>query len=136
MTNTINNTVSELEENAVISQRVVSEVVEAISKENKIIDDTMEEFIIIEKKIYNLSNNVTKISDSVEKVAKFNQEIESHINQLNASSEGVTACTEEAIVLYKDNKNRTEQTRILMDKMLDASNKLDEVYYSSEIRGM
>lgn len=136
LTNTINNTVSELEENAVISQRVVSEVVEAISKENKIIDDTMEEFISIEKNIYNLSNNVTKISDSVEKVAKFNQEIESHINQLNASSEEVTACTEEAIVLYKDNKNRTEQTRILMDKMLDASNKLDEVYYSSEIRGM
>lgn len=136
LTDTINNTVSDLEENAVISQNVVSSVVDAISNENKIIDETLKEFINIEKNIYNLSENVSKISDSVEKVATFNKEIESHINQLNASGEEFTACTLEAVSLYQDNKNRTEQTRKLMDKMLEASDKLDSVYYNSELRGM
>ena len=136
LTDTINNTVSDLEENAVISQNVVNSVVEDISNENMIIDETMKEFINIERNIYNLSENVAKISDSVEKVATFNKEIESHINQLNASSEEFTACTLEAVSLYQDNKNRTEQTRKLMDKMLDASEKLDSVYYNSELRGM
>lgn len=136
LTDTINNTVSDLEENAVISQNVVNCVVEDISNENIIIDETMKEFINIERNIYNLSENVAKISDSVEKVATFNKEIESHINQLNASSEEFTACTLEAVSLYQDNKNRTEQTRKLMDKMLDASEKLDSVYYNSELRGM
>ena len=125
-----------MEENAVISQNVVNSVVEDISNENMIIDETMKEFINIERNIYNLSENVAKISDSVEKVATFNKEIESHINQLNASSEEFTACTLEAVSLYQDNKNRTEQTRKLMDKMLDASEKLDSVYYNSELRGM
>ena len=83
-----------------------------------------------------MSENVSKISDSVEKVATFNKEIESHINQLNASGEEFTACTLEAVSLYQDNKNRTEQTRKLMDKMLEASDKLDSVYYNSELRGM
>lgn len=136
LTDTINNTVSDLEENAVISQNVVNCVVEDISNENIIIDETMKEFINIERNIYNLSENVAKISDSVEKVATFNKEIELHINQLNASSEEFTACTLEAVSLYQDNKNRTEQTRKLMDKMLDASEKLDSVYYNSELRGM
>lgn len=136
LTDTINNTVSDLEENAVISQNVVNSVVEDISNENMIIDETMKEFINIERNIYNLSENVAKISDSVEKVATFNKKIESHINQLNASSEEFTACTLEAVSLYQDNKNRTEQTRKLMNKILDASEKLDLVYYNSELRGM
>lgn len=136
LTDTINNTVSDLEENAVISQNVVNSVVEDISNENMIIDETMKEFINIERNIYNLSENVAKILDSVEKVATFNKKIESHINQLNASSEEFTACTLEAVSLYQDNKNRTEQTRKLMNKILDASEKLDLVYYNSELRGM
>lgn len=132
LTDSINKTVGELEENAVIAQKVVKNVVDSITEENNIIDGTMDDFKVIEQNIYNLSNNVEKISYSVENVAEFNRKIESHISQLTASSEEVTACTEEAVTLYKDNKKKTYNTRKYMDEMLETANKLDEFYYIKE----
>lgn len=132
LTENINVTVRELEENAVVAQKVVKDVVSSITDENEIIDGTINDFMNIEKNIYKLSNNVEKIANSVDNVSEFNRKIDSHISQLTASSEEVTACTGEAVTLYKNNSQKTAESRKYMNKMLDTANKLDEFYYMKE----
>ena len=76
--------------------------------------------------INGLGENVKSILEKVENMANFNTEIVRHITQLSASSEEVTACTEEALGINEDNMNKAVQTKNLMSELLKFAERIDE----------
>ena len=128
LTENIDETVKELEENVVVARNVIEDVVESIENEKQIIDYTMKDFGDIERNIYRLIDNVYKITDSVENVAQFNKEIEEHIASLTASSEAVTSYTEEALGLCEENKEKTMMSKAYLEEILKIVNEMDATY--------
>ena len=125
LTGIIQKTVDDLEKNVSSAENIANDVVEAINNENIIIDNTVSEFEIIESNIHNLEKNVDKIADSVNNVSGFTNEIENHIKELSLSSDKVNENTDEAVVLYKENKEKTGRTKALMNNMIETANRLD-----------
>jgi methyl-accepting chemotaxis protein len=125
LTAIIEKTVGDLEENVVGAESIASDVVEAINNENLIIDSTVDEFEIIESNIHNLEKNVDMIADSVEKVSVFTKEIDNHIKELSSSSDKVSDNTKDAVVIYKDNKEKTGKTKAIMNNMIETADRLD-----------
>lgn len=125
ITEDINVTVEDLENNALYSQNAANNVVDAINHVNKVIDDAVEEFKVIESNMQLLGNNVGNVAESVYNVNTFNQEIESHIQGLGHSSKEFDLYTKEAVKLYEENKNKTMETKNIMNKMLETAEKLN-----------
>lgn len=126
LTDDINKIVLMLENNALKAQKVVNDVVQAINEENITIDETLNDFISMKNTINGLGENVKSILEKVENMANFNTEIVRHITQLSASSEEVTACTEEALGINEDNMNKAVQTKNLMSELLKSAERIDE----------
>ena len=126
LTDDINKIVLMLENNALKAQKAVNDVVQAINEENNTIDETLNDFISMKNTINGLGDNVKSILQKVENMASFNTEIVKHITNLSASSEEVTACTEEALGINEDNKNKAAQTKNLMAELLKSAERIDE----------
>ena len=90
-----------------------------INEENVTIDNTMLEFNEMQSNINEMDEVVDNITNKIEKVVEFNKEIEKHINTLAASSEEVTASTEEGVALSRMNKEKAMQTKTLLHNLLD-----------------
>ena len=65
------------------------------------------------------------IADSVEKVSVFTKEIDNHIKELSSSSDKVSDNTKDAVVIYKDNKEKTGKTKAIMNNMIETADRLD-----------
>lgn len=126
LTDDIDKIVQMLENNALKAQKVVNDVVQAINEENVTIDETLNDFISMKNNINGLGENVKSILKKVENMANFNTEIVRHITNLSASSEEVTACTEEALGINEDNKNKAVRTKELMSELLKSAERIDE----------
>lgn len=126
LTEEIDKLVIELEKNAIVTQKVVNNVVNSIDDENETIDLAMQEFMEMERNMAILDNDVADILDKNKSIVEFNDEIVRHIMQLSASSEEVTASAEEAVSINKDNKKRASETKEVMGDMLDIAVKLDK----------
>lgn len=57
------------------------------------------------------------ILTNTDEVVNYNNFIMENIDQLSASTEELSACMEEAINLYEDNKVKTKETKNVMDKL-------------------
>lgn len=126
LTEEIDKLVIELEKNAIVTQKVVNNVVNSIDDENETIDLAMQEFMEMERNMNVLDNDVADILDKNKSIVEFNDEIVRHIMQLSASSQEVTASAEEAVSINKENKKRAIETKEVMDDMLDIATKLDK----------
>ncbi len=126
LTNEVKKIVNLLETKANKVQKVVLDVVNEISKENVTIDNTTEDFIVIEEYVGNLNNHINLIVEKVKNVVEFSNKIEQHINQLAATSEEVTACTEEAVILSQNNKVKASESKELIKGLLDVVDELDD----------
>lgn len=126
LTEEIDKLVIELEKNAIVTQKVVNNVVNSIDDENETIDLAMQEFMEMERNMNVLDNDVADILDKNKNIVEFNDEIVRHIMQLSASSQEVTASAEEAVSINKENKKRAIETKEVMDDMLDIATKLDK----------
>ena len=105
LTVAIDEIATKLENNAIKAQKAVGNVVVSINEENDTIDETMQEFSAMQENMNDVDNVVENITHSLEKVVGFNKEIEKHITTLAASSEEVTASTEEGVALSEENKD-------------------------------
>lgn len=126
LTEEIDKLVIELEKNAIVTQKVVNNVVNSIDDENETIDLAMQEFMEMERNMNVLDNDVADILDKNKSIVEFNDEIVRHIMQLSASSQEVTASAEEAVSINKENKKRATETKEVMGDMLDIVIKLDK----------
>lgn len=125
LTDEIEKIVNELEGNANKAQKVVNDVVESIDEENETIDQTMTKFDRMQSNISNLGNSMGTIRGKIDQVIEFNKEIEVHITNLAASSEEVSASTEEGVALNEDNLEKTKKTKEMLNDLLSTVNDLD-----------
>lgn len=126
LTDNINKIVQLLENNALEAQEAVDDVVNAISDENETIDVTLQDFANIENNITLLSNSVDVILNKVRHMESFNTEIVNHIFQLSQSCEQVVQYTEKALGLNKENKKKTDKTKVLMNELVGIIGQIDE----------
>ncbi len=126
LTRNIESIVGSLENNAVTTQNVVEMVVKSIESENETIENTMQQFAYMESDMTNLGMDMKSILNKTSDVVNYNKEIMEHISQLSASTEEVTAITEDALVMYEENKEKTHNTKVVMDKVEEAIVRLAE----------
>ena len=124
LTKNIDSIVNNLEVNAVKAQAVVSEVVKAIKEENDTIDETMSKFEDMKNGMENLDGDMRDIYSQTKEIVNYNNSITENIEHLFASSEEVTAYAEEAYALSEDNQRKTQETKVLMDALLDTTDAL------------
>lgn len=125
LTNNIHMIVQMLENNALEAQEAVDDVVNEIYDENETIDAALEDFVAIENNIVRLSNSVAKIQNKVNNMSEFNLDINDHIVQLTKSCEEVVTSTEKALGINKNNKEKTYNTRVLMDELISIIGQVD-----------
>ena len=126
LTNNIEKIVHLLENNASKAQKVIEGVVDAIQEENSTIEETLEYFMQIEQDMEGLDKDMKLILSSTNDVVNSNNTIIEHISQLSASSELVTACTEEALVVNEENRNKAYSTKEVMNELLSAAEDLEK----------
>lgn len=126
LTNNIEKIVHLLENNASKAQNVIEGVVDAIQEENSTIEETLEYFMQIEQDMEGLDKDMKLILSSTNDVVNSNNTIIEHISQLSASSEHVTACTEEALIVNEENRNKSHDTKEVMNQLLSAAEDLEK----------
>ncbi|MBE5934696.1 MAG: methyl-accepting chemotaxis protein [Lachnospiraceae bacterium] len=124
--------VEKLEDSASDVYKVVHDVVSAIEDETYTLDKSMDAFGSMAQQMHSLDTSVYDMSNKLDNVEKFNDEIKSHISKLMASSEEVTASTTNLVELNKVNTQGIKDTRKLIDNMLIDADKLEEYSYTSK----
>ena len=117
LTTNIGHIAKTLENDAIKAQKLVNQVADSIESENRTIDSTMNNFNDMEMEISNLGRDMDNILVSTTDVVKYNNEVMEHIEQLSAETEEVTAYIEEAYDLNKKNKEKTNHTFDVMNKL-------------------
>ena len=117
LTTNIGHIAKTLENDAIKAQKLVNQVADSIESENRTIDSTMNNFNDMEMDISNLGRDMDNILVSTTDVVKYNNEVMEHIEQLSAETEEVTAYIEEAYELNKKNKEKTNHTFDVMNKL-------------------
>ena len=74
LTDSINGIIKALEQSAYIVQDVIKEVVDSISEKKETLDESIEEFRVMEDYISDLGKNVSSIWNKVNNVSKFKDE--------------------------------------------------------------
>ncbi|MBE5935934.1 MAG: hypothetical protein E7262_09120 [Lachnospiraceae bacterium] len=120
----IESIVVSLEEKASTAQSVVDLVVKSIESENQTIDNTMNQFEYMENDMTMLGIDMKNILSKTTNVVNYNKEIMEHIAQLSASTEELTAYTEDALTMYEENKQKTHNTKLVLDNVEKAINEL------------
>ena len=118
LTENIEAIVCELEESSDSANIVAKDVELAVEEEVMTIDETLGDFQIMEKNMYDLNDNLLRISKSVGSVKEFNVDIQKHIINLSASSEEVTACIDEGININRVNKEKSVESKEAIEAIL------------------
>lgn len=126
LTKEIYNMVNLLDTNTKNVQTVILNIVEELNTENTTIDNTTKDFEKIENLVNKLKECVHLIIVKVNNVENFSSSIEAHISQLAASSEEVSACTEEGVSIHKTNSLKAQKTCTMMKEVLDVVDELKD----------
>lgn len=119
LTQNIEKIVKSLENNAESTQRVINKVVEGIEDERNTIENMVEEFTCVENDMATLENDMNNILSRTEGVVNYNKGIMEHVAHLSASTEELSAYTEDALTMYEENKRKTHDTKLVIDKVED-----------------
>ncbi len=109
--------VENLEKNAMGTQRIIGDVIEAIEDENKSIDETVKQFEIMENDMNRLEINMESINTSTTKVVSYNKGIMENIEELSASTEELAAFTEDAMEIVRENVRQANNTMKVINEL-------------------
>ena len=109
--------VEKLERNAIGTQRIIGDVVEAIDDENKSIDDTVRQFEIMENDMNKLEINMESINTSTTRVVSYNKSIMENVEELSASTEELAAFTEDAMEIARENVKQANNTKKVINEL-------------------
>lgn len=125
LTNNISKILEELSADAASTQYAAKEVVDEIGQEHALIENTQQQYNEIHSQMTELNNNVAKLKENVNEIYQSNNQIVDSITQLSAASEEVTASTEEAVSIGEVNRNKTNDTMVVIDELFNLANELD-----------
>ena len=117
LTANIASIVSVLEKNANEAKMVVEEVVRSINEENDTIDNTVNHFDTMEKDMKELDVDMRNVLTSTKQVVSYNENMIKHVEQLSAYTEELSASTEEALAINEDNKEKTKNTKEIINSL-------------------
>lgn len=109
--------VEKLERNAIGTQRIIGDVIEAIDDENKSIDDTVRQFEIMENDMNKLEINMESINTSTTRVVSYNKSIMENVEELSASTEELAAFTEDAMEIARENVKQANNTKKVINEL-------------------
>jgi methyl-accepting chemotaxis protein len=117
LTEDIVNIVNEIEGSAYKAQKLVDNVDASVVKEEEKIHDTINRFIEVSSDIKNLSEDISYILDSTKDVIMYNGMVKDHVEDLAFEIEEVTGLIEDAIKINNDNKNKTNNTKKVINEL-------------------
>lgn len=122
--------IGELSENASAAAEAVSESVKATEEQNERIDMASASFAKINSNITLLAKNVEEVDDKIAGLARANDTIVENISQLSATSEQITASTQAAAEISKQNNREADNATKLLGEVVETVKSLD--HYTRE----
>ena len=104
----------------------ILEACAASELQGELIERSAASFIHLNEDVNNLTGNIEGVEKMIENLAVSNNKIVENISQLSAITEEVTAAATQAAELSNDNKNLSNETRELLDKVQETAAVLDK----------
>lgn len=124
---------NELSDNAERAMEAVEHALKATGMQEDLIAQAVESFKLIEKSVSELTGNIASIDGMLEDLSESNNRIVDNISQLSATSEEVSASTTNAEELSGQNLTNADETKNLLDSIMEVSKKLDRYAESEEV---
>ncbi len=115
-----------LEENANQTAKAVSRSVEVGNVQEEMITEVANQFEEMNANVNELVADVDEIETMLENLSHANTEIVSHISQLSATTEEVTASALHSSELTEENSRNSKEARDILKGILDVSYKMDK----------
>lgn len=123
-TEDINRIIEQLYENAANATTVVGNSIERINEQNTLIDAVGSNMELVSKDIHTLTNDITVVNELVSGLVTSNNNIIDSISHLSATSEEITANTEEATTLSIQNLENANKSKAILEQIRNSSNEL------------
>lgn len=117
--------IGELAENAKAATEAVTESMRATEEQNTRIDMASDSFAKISRDMDCLSRNVDEVDGKIAALAKANDRIVENISQLSATSEQITASSQEAANFSEENSREADNATILLSGVMETVGRLD-----------
>lgn len=117
--------IGELAENAKAATEAVAESVQATEEQNTRIDMASDSFAKISRDMDSLSRNVDEVDGKIAALAKANDKIVENISQLSATSEQITASSQEAANFSEENSREADNATLLLGGVMETVGRLD-----------
>lgn len=117
--------IGELAENAGAATEAVAESVKATEEQNGRIDMASDSFAKISRDMDSLSRNVGQVDGKIAELAKANDTIVENISQLSATSEQITASSQEAADFSEQNSREADNATALLGEVMETVGRLD-----------
>jgi methyl-accepting chemotaxis protein len=124
LTGNIADIVGKLEANATEAKEVVENVVQDINSENEYIEETVNHFIEMESDMKELEEDMKNVLLSTKEVVNYNTDMVKHVEHMSAYTEELSASTEEALSINEENKDRTRNTRDIINNLYKRTDEL------------
>lgn len=125
-TENISQILSALEQNANETAKAVERSVEVGNIQEEMIAEVANQFEEMNANVNELVTDVDQIEKMLEDLSQANTEIVSHITQLSATTEEVTASALQSSELTEDNFKNAKDARDILDSILEVSHKMDK----------
>lgn len=126
-TGDISTVVTELKEKADESTQVVEKLMTSNKKQNELVDNTSDTFVLIKGQIEEIVNHNTDLKGGINKIIVSIGEIVEKISGISAVSEETMANTEETYAMAEKYISDTKQTLEMVEKLELVSRKLKEI---------
>lgn len=117
---------NELSEDAANAASAVGKSVEAASAQDEMIGKASDSFDDMNENVNSLIADIGEIDEMLTKLSEANNQIVDNIMQLSAATEEVTASSTQAAELSTKNLDNAENTKSLLNSVLDVSHQLDK----------
>ncbi|NLK95535.1 MAG: hypothetical protein GX275_10160 [Clostridiales bacterium] len=124
-TESITHLIEELNKETLNASDVINLSVKSTEKQEQIISKINGNFHDVDSGIKELKKDISGINTMVEELVDSNNNIVESISQLSAVSEEVTANTESVTYIANSNKNKAEEAKSLLEKVMEISSSLD-----------
>lgn len=118
--------IEELNSNAELAARAVNDTIAATSYQGELITAAADHFDVINKNVNILTDDISKNNNMLEKLAQANNTIVDNISQISATTEEITASSEEAAAISEKNLQNANDAKKLLNEILETSHRLDK----------
>lgn len=115
-----------LEENANETAKAVERSVEVGNVQEEMIAGVANQFEEMNANVNELVADVDEIEKMLENLSQANTEIVTHITQLSATTQEVTASAQQSSELTEENFRNSKEARDILDNILEVSHKMDK----------